>query len=50
MDLISSGVLKLKNIGTVVSELDVQLQEKKGELIILQEKLKKFNEIVNVDE
>lgn len=47
MDLISNGVIKLKNIGTVASELDGHLQEKKAELLKLQEKLKKYTEIVN---
>lgn len=45
MDLITNGVNKLKNIGTVAGELDVQLQEKRTELIKLQEKLKKYTEI-----
>lgn len=47
MDLIANGVIKLKNIGTVSSELDVQLQERKSELLNLQDKLMKYNEIVN---
>ena len=47
MDLIANGVIKLKNIGTVSSELDFQLQERKAELLKLQEKLKNYYEIVN---
>jgi len=47
MDLITNGVIKLKNIGTFSSELDVQLQERKAELLKLQEKLKNYYEIVN---
>ena len=47
MDLIANGVNKLKNINTISSELETQLQQKRGELLELQEKLKKYNEIVN---
>lgn len=47
MDLISNGVIKLKNIGTMAGDLEVQLQERRAELMELQEKLKRYNEIVN---
>ena len=42
MDLIANGVTKLKNINTVSSELEAQLQEKRVELVDLQTKLKKY--------
>lgn len=47
MDLIANGVTKLKNIGTILGELEAQLQEKRAELVKLKAKLKKYTEIAS---
>lgn len=46
MDLISTSVLKLKNIGTPIGDLESELQVKKVEMQLLQKKMEEYEEIV----
>ncbi len=47
MDFIVNGVSKLKNIQLSNADLETNLQEKKGQLVRLQEELVRFTQISN---
>ena len=47
MDFIVNGVAKLKNIQFSNTELETDLQKKKGQLLRLQEELVRFKQISN---